>query len=409
MSQKGNTEGGRGRRLMMKKYDTQPGKMPEQLVEVAMKKQGPWREYWYGKNVLITGGNGFVASNLALKLLSLGANIHLTVRHYSDHNTIGMLSDKAFNYDIEMTDMTEYANIKRILDRHQIDSIFHLAASAIVSQASDSPAQTLYNNIVPTINILEAARTNGVKRLIIASTDKSYGDHSAINDPERIPYRESYTLRGLDVYSTSKVCTDMIAQTIALQYKQPILVTRCCNIFGPGDFNLSRVVPKTIMRLLSGAAPVINSGNSHVLREYVFVDDVADAYIFLAEHMEDFFMQEYPQGGKAYGWPCFNIGSYSGEELLHPYNLNNIKNVKSLIAIISEMLEKNYAVNVLQAQTIPKSPSFIEIPDQYIDGSKLHHAGFVPKTNLKDGLERTIKWYYDHFDFFKKYGAQYLN
>jgi CDP-glucose 4,6-dehydratase len=366
-------------------------------------------EFWYGKNVLITGGNGFVASHLAVKLLSFGANVHITMRHYSDHDTIKLLSDNKFEYDTEITDMTEYTDIKSILDKHQIDSAFHLAASAIVSHASNSPSSTLYNNIIPTINILEAARINGVKRLLIASSDKSYGDHSSEYDPERIPYRESYALRGLDIYSASKVCADMISQAMALQYKQPILITRCCNIFGPGDVNFTRLIPRTIMRLLSGKEPVINDGNSEVLREYVFVGDVADAYIFLAEHIEDYFEQNYPQRGEdVYGWPCFNVGSYTGEELLNPRNLSNIKDVKSVIAIITGMLERDYAIDALQPKIIPKGPNFIEIPDQYLDSAKIHQFGFVPKTTLNDGLEQTIRWYHDNFEFLKKYGAQYL-
>jgi CDP-glucose 4,6-dehydratase len=364
-------------------------------------------EFWYGKNVLITG-RGFVASNLAVKLLSCGANVHVTMRHYSEYDTIKMLSGKKPEYDIEITDSNKYTDVKNILDRHQIDTIFHLAASAIVSQASVSPSPTLYNNIMPTINILEAARTNGVKRLIIASSDKSYGDHSAAADPERIPYKESHALRGLDAYSVSKVCADMISQAMALQYKQPIAITRCCNIYGPGDLNFSRLIPKTILRLLSGKEPVINDGNNQVLREYVFVDDVVDGYMFLAEHVENYYEQRYPQGGDAYGWPCFNVGSYSGEELLTPNNLPNIKDVRSVMALITEILGRDYGVNVLQPRTIPKGPNFIEIPDQYLDSAKIHRLGFVPKTKLKDGLKQTIRWYKADYDFYKKYAAQYL-
>jgi CDP-glucose 4,6-dehydratase len=367
--------------------------------------------FWYGKNVLITGGNGFVASNLAIRLIDLGANVHITMRHYSDHDTIKMLSDKDLKYDIEITDMYQYTDVKSILDRHQIDTIFHLAASAIVSHASNSPSPTLYNNIIPTINILEAARTGNIERVIIASTDKSYGDHSSVEDhSERIPYKENYALRGLDVYSTSKVCTDMISQAIALQYKQHILITRCCNIYGPGDLNFTRLIPKTIMRLLSGKEPVINDGNSHVLREYVFVDDIASGYIFLAEHIEEYYEQEYPQKGKdAYGWPCFNIGSYAGEELRNPHNLPNIKDVTAVISMINEIMARECDIEVLQPRIIAKGTNFIEIPDQYLDSTKIHQFGFIPKTNLKEGLKKSIKWYNNNCEFLRKYGAQYLD
>jgi CDP-glucose 4,6-dehydratase len=365
--------------------------------------------FWYGKNVLITGGNGFVASNLAIKLMLLGANVNVTVRHRSDHDTIRLLSGKEFECNTEITDMHEYIAMKNLLDRRQIDTIFHIAASAIVSKAAGSPYAALYNNILPTVNILEAARANGVKRLVIASSDKAYGDHSSVHDIERIPYRESYALRGLDVYSASKACADIISQIMASQYKQHIIITRCCNIFGPGDLNFTRLIPRTVMRLLSGKAPVINDGNSEVLREYIFINDVIDGYLFLAEHTENYYEQDYPQKMEnVYGYPCFNIGSYSGEELLNPRNLPNIKDVQSVMAIITGILERDYAIDALQPQIIPKGPNFIEIPDQYLDSSKLHQFGFVPKTKLEDGLKQTIKWYNDNFELFKRYGAQYL-
>jgi CDP-glucose 4,6-dehydratase len=113
-------------------------------------------------------------------------------------------------------------------------------------------------------------------------------------------------------------------------------------------------------------------------------------------------------GKDAYGWPCFNIGSYSGEELSNPRGLANIKDSKSVIARISGILEREYGVNVLQPRTIPKGPHFLEIADQYLDSAKIHQFGFVPKIKMKDGLERTIKWYYDNFGFLKKYAAPYL-
>jgi CDP-glucose 4,6-dehydratase len=366
-------------------------------------------KFWYGKNVFITGGRGFVASNLAVKLLSCGANVHVTMRHYSEHDTIRLLSGKRVGYDTEITDMTKYDDVKNILDRHQIDTVFHLAASAIVSQGALSPSPTLYNNIIPTINILEAARINGVNRLVIASSDKSYGDHSSPDDPERIPYKESYALRGLEAYSVSKACTDLISQAMAWQYKQAVVISRCCNIYGPGDLNFSRLIPRTIMRLLSGKEPVINEGNSRVLREYAYVNDIVDGYMFLAEHMEKYYEQKYPQTEKdAYGWPCFNIGSYSGEELSDPRGLPNIKDPESVIALIAEILEREYGVKVLQPRTIPKGPGFKEIADQHLDSAKLHQLGFAPKTKLEDGLRQTIKWYYKNAGFLKKYAAQYL-
>jgi CDP-glucose 4,6-dehydratase len=351
-----------------------------------------------------------VASNLAIKLMALGANVHITMRHYSDHGAIDMLSGGQSKYDTEITNMYQDSDVKALFDRERIDTVFHLAACAIVSQASSSPLATLYNNIIPTINILEAARTNNIKRIIIASTDKSYGDHSSVGDPERIPYRETYALRGLDVYGTSKACVDMISQTMALQYKQNIFVTRYCNIYGPGDFNVSRLIPRTIMRILSNKGAVINEGNSGVLRGFVFIDDVVNGYVFLAEYIEDYYRQPYPQKGEdAYGCPCFNIGAYGdNDDFSHPRNLSNINDVASVISMISEIMQREYNMDVPPPGTIPKGPNFIEIPDQYLNSLKIHRLGFKPQTNFTEGLRKTIKWYSENMDFFKRYGAEYL-
>jgi CDP-glucose 4,6-dehydratase len=367
-----------------------------------------WEKPWFGKNVLITGGNGFVASNLAIQLMALGANVHVTMRRYSDHDTIKMLSGEQLNYNIEITNMQH--DVKNIFDRGQIDTVFHLAASAIVSQAANSPLSTFYNNIVPTLNIIEAARMNNIKRVIIASTDKAYGDHSSENDPEGIPYREHYALRGLDVYSASKACVDMISQAMASQYKQHVFITRCGNIYGPGDFNFSRIIPRTIMRILSNRAAVINEGNEKTLREYAFVDDVVSAYIFLAEHVESYYEeQEYPRKGEdAYGWPCFNIGNYTEDDLVYPRNLPNIKNVKSVISMISEIMQREYNIKALPPEIIPKGPNFIEIPDQYLNSSKIYRLGFKARTSFEEGLRKTINWYYDNREFLRRYGALYL-
>ncbi len=204
-----------------------------------------------------------------------------------------------------------FIEVQKICNRHQIDTIFHLAASAVVGEAANAPISTCENNIIPTLNLLEAARINKIPRVIVASTDKSYGDHADDDDPERIPYTESFALRGLDVYSASKVCADMIAQTYAFQFKLPVLVVRPCNIFGPGDLNFTRLIPRTILRLMQGSQPVINQGNDRVLREFIYIDDLVNAYLFLAENLERHYASPLPQRGRAtYGWIAYNAGSY---------------------------------------------------------------------------------------------------
>lgn len=349
--------------------------------------------FWFGKRVLVTGGDGFLAAHLIKRLLALGACVTTTVRHVRPLNTLDLIREKGdgeVRADIEQCDLLDYYALRRICDRHQIDTIFHLAASAIVSDAANSPMSTIENNVVGTLNILEVARINTIPRVVIASTDKSYGDHA--NDMlERLPYRESYALRGLDVYSASKVCADMLTQTYSYQFKLPAAILRPCNMYGPADLNFSRLIPRTIMCLLAGRPPHINQGNADVLREYIYIEDVVQGYLVVAENLAEMYGEgnaHMPQHGKeTYGWAAFNLGSYSAEEL---ENLAACDKVKSVTMVIDLLRQK---VKDVAPVVKSKAANFIEIPDQFLDASKLRALGFKPQVNFAEGLDRTIAWY----------------
>jgi CDP-glucose 4,6-dehydratase len=359
--------------------------------------------FWYGKRVLITGGDGFVASNLADALMRQGAVVTITIRHSRPAPTAKLFANGT-HPDIEVCEMHDLAQVQRLCNRHQIDTIFHLAASAIVSDAANAPMSTFQNNIDPTLNLLEAARINDIPRVLIASTDKSYGDHADADDPETLPYREAHALRGMDVYSASKACADLIAQTYAFQFKLPVLVIRSCNIYGSGDLNFTRLIPRTILRTLAGKAPAINLGNADVLREYIYVDDLVQAYMFLGENLGLHYAAEMPRSGRAtYGWVAYNVGSFTsaGDKAVSEYS--NIKSVKQVIETIQSALEDQ-----TEPVIIPKAPNFIEIPDQFLDSRKLHEFGFTPQIGFEEGVSRTIEWYREHRELLTKLGARYV-
>ena len=359
-------------------------------------------DFWYGKRVLVTGGDGFVASNLAETLIRRGALVTITVRHNRPIPTAQLL-DFQNRPDIEICEMDDYTQVQRLCNRHQIDTIFHLAASAIVSDAANSPMSTLQNNILPTMNLLEVARVNNIPRVLIASTDKSYGDHADADDPEPLPYLEGHALRGMDVYSASKACADLITQTYGFQFKVPALIVRSCNIYGAGDLNFSRLIPRTSLRMLNGKAPVINLGNADVLREYVYIDDLVDAYLFLAENVERHYGGEIPRSGRStYGWAAFNVGSYSAAQG-QPEQLGNIRSVRQVIDQIAGIVGQD-----LDPVTIPKPDNFIEIPDQFLDSSKLHDFGFMPRVDFEEGLRRTVSWYTQHEELLSRAGALHV-
>ena len=363
--------------------------------------------FWFGKRVLVTGADGFVAAHLIKRLLSLDAVVVATVRHNRPLKTLDLIQNRESSPqpDIEFCDLLDYDEIRRVCDRHQIDTIFHLAATSIVSAAANSPMSTIENNVMGTLNILEVARVSMIPRVLIATTDKAYGDH-ATDIHEGLPYKESYALRGLDVYSSSKVCADMISQTYAFQFKLPVIICRSSNIYGPGDLNFTRLIPRTVMRLLSDKPPVINIGNEKVLREYIYVEDVIDAYLLMSEKIAEHYGKDHgrmPQSGTAtYGWPAFNVGSYTSEELSDLSKCSSIRSVTSLI----QLLRKK--VRDIEPVIIPKPANFIEIPDQYIDASKLFALGFKPKVSFENGLDKTVTWYKDNFSELEKLAAKYL-
>lgn len=360
-------------------------------------------EFWYGKRVLITGGDGFVASNLADALMRAGAVVTVTIRHARPYPTANLLAHD-MRPDIEISEMHDFAQVQRLCNRHQIDTIFHLAASAIVSDAANAPMSTFQNNIQPTLNLLEAARINNIPRVLIASTDKSYGDHADADDPESLPYRETHALRGMDVYSASKACADLMAQTYAFQFKLPALIVRSCNIYGAGDLNFTRLIPRTSLRMLSGRAPVINLGNADVLREYIYIDDLVGAYMFLGQNLEKHYTSPMPRSGRAtYGWSAYNIGSYTSADDRPVTEYSNIKSVKQVIQTIQGVTGAEIAPT-----TIPKAENFIEIPDQFLDSRKLHEAGFMPQISFEEGVRRTVEWYRTHHELLSKLGAHYV-
>jgi CDP-glucose 4,6-dehydratase len=365
-------------------------------------------DFWYGHRVLVTGRRGFLATHLINSLVKQNANVVGALRHLSPMYAAELLGSESLAPDVEYgTDLSNFDQVLRFFNRHLFDTVFHLAASPIVSDAANAPMATIVNNVLPTLNILEAARITNTPRVIIASSDKAYGDHAAAHDPERLPYVEDSALRGLDVYSASKVCADMISQTYALQFKMGVVVVRCCNIYGPGDLNFTRLIPRTILRLLHDQAPIIHKGNAKVLREYMYVDDVVRAYELLAKNLHSSPARALPRPGRAaYGWCAYNVGSYRAEELSRVSRTSNpnIRKSEEVIQLIKSKLGKA-DIDTTERR---KNEEFVEIPDQYVDATKIISLGFRSEIQIEEGLDQTINWYRKHAHYLSKIGHRYL-
>lgn len=320
-------------------------------------------KFWKNKKVFITGYEGFLGSNLTRRLLNYGAKIigldirtnrKYTILEKSDFKKIKVIKGSVETYKL----------VKNILRRDEIEIIFHLAAQAIVGKSLKNPSRTFSTNIKGTWNILEASRgNNGIKAIIIASSDKAYGIHS------KLPYKEDAPLAGSYPYDASKSCADLLAHTYSNTYHLPVCITRCGNIFGPGDFNFSRIVPDTVRSALRDKTLDIRS-NGKFTRDYIYVEDVIDGYLFLAKKM-----QKLKLSGEAF--------NFSNEQPL---------SVLELISTIYKLAKKGPNYKILN---IAKC----EIEHQYLSAAKAKKLlGWKAKHSLFKGLKQTIAWYKNYFD-----------
>ena len=319
--------------------------------------------FWNDRSVLVTGATGFVGANVVRRLLVEGAKVVCFQRDTIEPNTLDIFRLRTrvemVNGSIDDIDMLEST-----LATHRIEAIFHLAAQALVGSANRSPLSTFETNIRGTYVLLEAARrSETVGRVVVASSDKAYGSH------ENLPYREDFALNGLFPYDVSKACTDLLAQSFAHSYQLPVTIARSANTYGAGDLNFSRIIPGTIKSVLANQSPVIRSTGTPV-REFIHVDDVVDAYLLLAEKIDD-------SRGHA-----FNFGSTSRIRIL------------DLVERIIQIAGKE---QILQPNVVSETKMEFEIDAKYLSEEKIFDRfGWHAKIGIDDGLRRTIEWYREY-------------
>jgi CDP-glucose 4,6-dehydratase len=234
--------------------------------------------FWRDRPVLITGATGLVGSWLTRRLVEAGADVVALVRDWVPQSEL-IRSRIIERVKVVRGDVCDLGALERALGEYEIDTVIHLAAQTIVGIANRNPISTFESNVQGTWNLLEACRRSSlVASILIASSDKAYGDQ------KNLPYAEDTPLQGRHPYDVSKSCADLIAQTYAETYGLPVAVTRCGNFYGGGDLNWNRIVPGTIRSALRGQRPVIRSDGRYV-RDYFYVEDGAAAYMLLAEQL----------------------------------------------------------------------------------------------------------------------------
>lgn len=315
--------------------------------------------FWQDRPTLVTGATGLLGGWLTRRLLAHGAEVVCLVRDWVPQSELvhsGLLDQVR----VVRGDVREQALLERALGEYEIDTVLHLAAQTIVGIANRNPVSTFESNIQGTWCLLEACRRSpAVKQIVIASSDKAYGDQ------DELPYDEDTPLQGRHPYDVSKSCADLIAKAYAASYGLPVAVTRCGNFFGGGDLNWNRVVPGTIRSVLRGARPVIRSDGEY-LRDYFYVEDAAAAYMLLAERLA-----ERPEL-RGEGFNFSNEQPLSVLELVH-----------LILRLMGSPLEpeiRNEASN--------------EIRRQYLSAERARRLlGWAPLFSLEQGLELTIRWY----------------
>jgi CDP-glucose 4,6-dehydratase len=318
-------------------------------------------EHWLDRPTLVTGATGLVGSWTVRRLLELRADVVCVVRDRVPQCELTR-SGLAARVTLVDGDVTDQALLERVLGEYEIDTVLHLAAQTIVGVANRNPVSTFRSNIAGTWCLLEAARRSpAVRAVVLASSDKAYGEQ------ERQPQDESMPLQGRHPYDVSKSCADLIGQAYAATYDAPVAITRCGNFYGGGDLNWNRIVPGTIRSVLRGRRPVIRSDGSCV-RDYFYVEDGARAYLRLAEALA-----ERPElRGRAF--------NFSNET-----PLTVLEMARRVLAALGSDLEP---------RILGEAPN--EIQEQRLDARRAREElGWSAAFDVDEGLRRTVAWYRD--------------
>ena len=317
-------------------------------------------DVWRRRRVFVTGATGLLGSALVQELADRGADVTCLIRDWVPSSRL-LQSGSLDRANIVGGGLEDLDLLVRALNEYEIDSVFHLGAQTIVGTAHRSPLSTFDSNIRGTWNVLEACRLNArlVKRVVVASSDKAYGEH------QRLPYTEETPLQGRFPYDASKSCADLIALSYFHSYRTPVAVTRCGNLWGPGDLNFNRLIPGTIRSVLLGESPVIRSDGSY-RRDYFYVRDAVEAYLCLAGQMDDTRLS-----GEA-----FNFGNEQ------PYTVLEVVNL-----VLRHMGRTDLTPTILNEASG-------EILNQYLDCAKARAMlGWAPRHTFESGLAETVPWY----------------
>ncbi len=319
--------------------------------------------FWLDRPVLVTGATGLLGTWLTRRLVQAQADVVCLVRDWIPQSEI-LRNGLSETVKVVRGDVCDRSLIERALGEYEIDTVFHLAAQTIVNVANRNPVSTFESNVQGAWNVLESCRrSSSVKAIVLASSDKAYGDQNGL------PYSESAALTGRYPYDASKACADLIAQTYAKTYRLPVAITRCGNFYGGGDLNWNRIVPGTIRSVIRGKRPVIRS-DGQFIRDFLYVEDGAAAYMLLAERLA----ADPAVQGQA-------------------FNFSNEHEV-TVLAFVERILD------AMGSPLVPdvRNEASNEIRHQTLSAARARQVlGWQPLFTPDCALDRTISWYQEFF------------
>ena len=315
--------------------------------------------HWRGKQLFITGCTGLLGSWLTAELAQHGASVLGLIHSDPSHSLLAYMGVLPQVTTVP-GDIRDFATLSQILADNPVDIIFHLAAQTQVGIANSDPMTTFDTNIKGTWTLLEAARCQPQPPgLIIASSDKAYGEQT------QLPYDENTPLLGQHPYDVSKACADLIAHTYAHTYNLPVAIARCANLYGGGDLNWRRIVPGTTRSVLQGERPIVRSDGT-AKRNYIYVQDAVRGILSLGQNLPRPDVR-----GQA-----FNFGAASATTAL------------DMIQTIITLSPHPH----LQPTILNEAEN--EIQEQHLNSCKAKKLlDWQPRYSLADGLRQTLSWY----------------
>ncbi len=320
--------------------------------------------FWKHRKVMITGHAGFLGSQLARVLKGLGAtNYGVDIREQIVFPYDASFHERRSNFEtVFMGDVTDYLRIERLIAEWRPDFIFHLAAISQVVDAVYAPRATYDTNVMGTVNILEAVRKSSMDHIhiVTASSDKAYG-----RLPSQVIANEETRFDPFHPYDVSKATADLIARSYADLYGLRVGITRCGNIYGPGDTNWQRLIPGAVRAVHTGKALVIRSDGGP-RRVYNYVDDIISAYLLIAE---DLFVSNKNSGRS---WNVAASNEYYG--------------VFKIVEMVGEALGTKVPNFTLGGASDEERHLRLNA------GQIIEELGWKPRTTMGQGIRETYMW-----------------